>query len=89
MSLPRALRLVTVLRAPGLTISCTKAIRLARREAEADAEEAPLELGPGVEGPGSCGIWGLKVSFLQFDTGGKETTNIMARIKQPGCDLIN
>lgn len=36
-----------------------------------------------------CGILGLKVSFLQFNTGGKETTDIMVRIKKPGSDLIN
>jgi len=36
---------------------------------------------------GGCGILGLKVSFLQFDTGGKETTDIMARIKKPGCEF--
>jgi hypothetical protein len=38
---------------------------------------------------GDCAILVPMVGFLRFDTGGEETTDIMVRIKKPGCDLFN
>lgn len=64
VSPPRALKLESALRAPGLDSSWARGIALARGEAA--AEEGPLELEPGVEVPGPPGVAGFWASRLAF-----------------------